>query len=478
MATSHHGDEVNRGWPWGLKLVVIVLIAFVVLIGGLQIFGRAATARWLRYAATLREGGTPLTLEEIEKLRTQIPDEQNSALLFEEILPEFDNFQLARNDGPVFVLDSGSTDADFFTGIPRQSIEPSRAYLEKTRPLLDRLYALRDVPAGQLKVNIQSAPNLISILLPNMAPLRHAAKLARVDGMVCLTQDDLQGAVESARVQFALGGTLNEHPVVIGRLVQMAILALGTRTIEDTLRVGMPDDAQLMELFELLDARLQVDTMKWALLGERAFFVGTCDELVDGEQSLQQLSGNMGRGSAIPFLPDWLIRENQMRGAEILTWLVDAADDSVELNKAAKRIDNEVPKLPATQVIVRMMIPSLSRAVVLNTRLTAAMRSAHAGVAAERYRLATGEMITSLDQLVPEYLAAVPVDPFSGGSLKIVTTENGIVIYSVGDNLEDDGGSVVRREQRPRNFPDVGFRLHAPQHRGLLLIDLPPDEED
>ncbi|QDV84928.1 hypothetical protein [Planctomycetes bacterium TBK1r] len=48
---------------------------------------------------------------------------------------------------------------------------------------------------------------------------------------------------------------------------------------------------------------------------------------------------------------------------------------------------------------------------------------------------------TSIEELVPEFLPAVPLDPFSGNSLIYRQTDSGYVVYSTGPNRTDDGGA-------------------------------------
>ena len=62
-----------------------------------------------------------------------------------------------------------------------------------------------------------------------------------------------------------------------------------------------------------------------------------------------------------------------------------------------------------------------------------------AGVAAKRYQHKHGRLPERLSALVPEFLPAVPEDPFSGKPLNAVHREKfGLVIYSVGFNQVDD----------------------------------------
>src|SRR5262249_25938289 len=88
----------------------------------------------------------------------------------------------------------------------------------------------------------------------------------------------------------------------------------------------------------------------------------------------------------------------------------------------------------------------------------AILRCALAALAAERYRRQTGDWPRSLADLVPNYLSAVPLDPFDATQLRYRRTAEGAVIYSVGRDGRDDGGNT---EPLPDDhFPrDVVFTL-------------------
>jgi hypothetical protein len=52
----------------------------------------------------------------------------------------------------------------------------------------------------------------------------------------------------------------------------------------------------------------------------------------------------------------------------------------------------------------------------------------------------------TLQDLVPKYISAVPQDPFSGREMLYKYDQDGYVIYSIGDNLKDDGGETEQSE--------------------------------
>jgi len=98
-------------------------------------------------------------------------------------------------------------------------------------------------------------------------------------------------------------------------------------------------------------------------------------------------------------------------------------------------------------------------------RTRAELRCTVAALAAERFRLAHGTWPIALDDLMPQFLAAIPLDPYDGQPLKLRRYDEGIVIYSVGPDGKDDGGKIDRTLSywEPQDF---GFRLWDVAHRG------------
>jgi hypothetical protein len=70
--------------------------------------------------------------------------------------------------------------------------------------------------------------------------------------------------------------------------------------------------------------------------------------------------------------------------------------------------------------------------------------------ALKRYRLAHGQYPETLDGLVPQYVEKLPRDIIGGRPLNYRRTDNGqFVLYSIGWNEKDDGGTVVLTDSKP-----------------------------
>ena len=469
----------RNGNVWAKVLVGVVGAAAAIWIIVTSL-GASATGAWQAYAASLRAKGQPLTFAEIESRRALIPDDQNSARVIESLTAA-----LAEQRGGAITLNSlvGTKEAgDVFAGLRKSQIASGREFLSKHSDILAKLEKIHDMPSGRFSVQYDKV-NPLATLLPHVDHLRQASKLLRLSSTIHLVDADRATALREFELQCRLAGALQEEPTLISRLVQIAVQTLAVQHAEALFRTGELDAAALELISRELNGMRTTGTLKWGLLGERAFFAETCDSMIAGTMLNADVCAVGGDCHLFPGnllrIPTFLVRANQLRGATMHSSLIEAVDDPKALLAAAKKIETEVPTLPKTQMLVKILMPSLTRAIVLNTKMSAQLDCAIAAVAAERFRLAQGNLPSTLEQLVPAYLSAVPIDPFDGKPLRMAKSDQGIVIYSVDENGVDDGGDlVVRKEGVKKQAPDLGFRLNNPDHRGVLIIDDPvPSDE-
>jgi len=93
----------------------------------------------------------------------------------------------------------------------------------------------------------------------------------------------------------------------------------------------------------------------------------------------------------------------------------------------------------------------------------ARLRVAAVALAAERYRIKRGDWPTSLSQLVPKHLAAVPLDPFDEKPVRYAAIPSGRVVYSIGPDRVDGNGACWEKQRYP--VPDITFALFGPAVR-------------
>jgi hypothetical protein len=110
------------------------------------------------------------------------------------------------------------------------------------------------------------------------------------------------------------------------------------------------------------------------------------------------------------------------------------------------RIRDQLPdadKWRSKDLFVSIIAPSLSRAIEVLGRAEARDQCACVAVAMTRFRLDHGTLPGKLDELVPKYLEAIPIDPFDGKGLRMAVKGDRWIIYSVGPDGVDDGGVEI-----------------------------------
>lgn len=101
---------------------------------------------------------------------------------------------------------------------------------------------------------------------------------------------------------------------------------------------------------------------------------------------------------------------------------------------------------------------SFFRSMVLARGMSVARDSAASTSAAiEVYRLDHGGLPSNLQELLPDYLTAIPDDPFGNESLLFVSSEDGYAVYSVGRDRTDDGGVGIYKSISGAR--DLGIRI-------------------
>ena len=83
------------------------------------------------------------------------------------------------------------------------------------------------------------------------------------------------------------------------------------------------------------------------------------------------------------------------------------------------------------------------------------------------YRADHGTYPEELDDVTPDYFIEVPIDPFVEASFHYQRTETSYPLYSVGENVSDDGGqtcdSWLQRDSILIETPPI--EAHAPVHQ-------------
>jgi hypothetical protein len=93
-------------------------------------------------------------------------------------------------------------------------------------------------------------------------------------------------------------------------------------------------------------------------------------------------------------------------------------------------------------------------------KIVAHKRLAVTALAVERWRITHGgRPPASLTDLVPGFLPAPPADPYDGRPLRYLNRTNSYVLYSIGEDLTDDGGQEEPEEPTATQHYDLTFTV-------------------
>jgi hypothetical protein len=459
----------SRGWrKLGIVLAILLALFFLPWLF-LSVTGRAAVRNRV---ALMKAAGEPTSLAEYEARRPVIPDEENSALVILELAAEMEGPDIAADIKKNLPLLGKAKLPRWGEPWPPEMLAATKDYLAEQAELVARLDAIHDMPRGRFPLDVTGNPlDLISDMLSDRAALRGAAKVQALAALRDAAEGDVNGALARCRTIMNMASSVRDDPMLISSLVSISIDAVTVQTIERVLAAGSTEP----ELANATQALLRDHELSSAfpngIKGERLWQIAMHGYA--RERGFEAFRDGTGPRPTLPaggrYLFGGWLNLNQAKMMDLMDPLIETLGNPREALTAARQLEKDVAELSLWHTVTKVALPSLSRAVTHWVRHVALLRCAQAGLAAERFRMAEGRWPESLDELVPEYIDAVPLDPFDEQPLRYKVEADRIVIYSISENEVDDGGDLTKPTKRRESSPDEGFRLLNPELRGFKI---------
>ena len=99
-------------------------------------------------------------------------------------------------------------------------------------------------------------------------------------------------------------------------------------------------------------------------------------------------------------------------------------------------------------MLFALMLPAVAQSGIAETRAETQLRLTRLALMLGACRADQGAYPEALEELSPDYLTDIPLDPFLDEPFRYERTESGYRLYSVGDNMTDDGGLTYDSEPR------------------------------
>jgi hypothetical protein len=317
------------------------------------------------------------------------------------------------------------------------------------------------------------------ILLPHLNGLQRCSQILDLRATAELRTGRSEQALADVQLMQRLGDSVRAEPFLISQLVRLVI----TQRMLQPVWEGLADhhwsetqlaalDAQLARLDFLTD--YQQDIRAWTPI-----LIGEFNHLRRHPDQYENLYYDWGLGadavrpgadvtmmflSHAHLVPSGWFYQNQLRSARLLMEdFLPAADVSAHTFRPALArqgsgaLTNDLHHLTPCNVIACLLLqwPVLSNFAGKFAFGQGSVDLARVAIALERYRLANGHFPDSLSGLEPRFLNPVPHDVIGGQPLHYHLTADGqCVLYSVGWNETDDGGTVASKKS-PDSTQDI-----------------------
>jgi hypothetical protein len=395
-----------------------------------------------RLKAEIRAKGEPVTYEELLALYPEVPDEQNAALKVIEAIELFvrpeDIFGNAcivpeycfkyEQPGPMDRWTAGE-------------LEETEKFLSLNSAFFSKITEASKLSTAHFPVSYDA--KYACVYNPHAYPMLAIDKALLTQITWKAEIGDVVGIGDSIIEIFKIADTLKLEPSLESQSFRQIFYSEGWRAIVRVLNRVKLSDEQLKRIAQPLDGLHGWESDLRGIMGDRACLLDLQQDDVENTRDypLLRLSSHYDRGDTIQFYTDLIevlrlapdIR--RQRAIELAEGVLEGEKDTLARRTHLHDFFQRYAIGPAD---------GISSSMNLQSRLACA----RASIAIERFKLAHGGALPDkLDELVPTFLERVPEDEFNGKSLRFKKLDNRYIVYSVGENLVDDGG-VERKSDK------------------------------
>jgi len=287
--------------------------------------------------------------------------------------------------------------------------------------------------------------NGFATFLPHLLKIKHAATLLQKVAVNQTAKKRPDAATTTLLAGLSLAYSLDNEPFIISKLVELASIKLILDGMAQSFSLQPFSDVQLKSLQAALKTSETGTSLSRALIGDRASMIYIF-QLSDTDMAKFE-KDYIGSSEAVDlvdyrktekFQPDFAF------GLDYMSNLVALAGMPCpqSLDNLPKSVDQLETATAQGFILSQILLQGDGASFGKSAEATARIRSAQVAVAVERYRLQHANALPGvLTDLVPEFLTAIPADPFDGQPLRFKRLPaKGYVIYSVGKDRKDDDG--------------------------------------
>lgn len=342
--------------------------------------------------------------------------------------------------------------------------------LETNAALLNEISLLLQKPSFDNGVDLSEAPN---VKFTHLAPSKQAAGWFGVEAQLALHDHRSKDALQALISEVNVLKILAEDRILISDLVRIAIAAIARADTWEALQADGWSDADLSKLEEVWEEQHFITHLDAVFRGEAVFMHVTYNKMRNSNKLAADVlfwdETLLGLGES-PEASGWWPGIERCFKREVLcrlwrfAWLDQQELLSLKVNQRLREIarqaayDHSYKQVAqsAKQLEIETQganwydrlrylelenTPGLVRSLLRSMQAETERSLAISAIAVKRFVVRHDAVPTTLSQLIPDYLAAVPLDPMDGQPIRFKSLSDGkFLLYSVGEDGIDSGG--------------------------------------
>jgi hypothetical protein len=422
-------NAAAKAWLLILAILGVALIAFA------GWHWRLASKIGKRLAA-VRAAHEPVTLAELNRYYPEVPALSNAAVAYGQA------FRLVLKCNSTNLLEHLAELPAGPGPLPHDLMQQMEQAVSENSATLDKLEIAASLPACRYPVDYTPGWNA---LLPHLNHLPKCSSLQLCRGVLREQRGDVSGAIDSIALILQHAASLDSEPDLISVLIQQKLFAHASELLRWILSHRQLSQPELERLQHIFARAEQTGRLEQAMTGERCFVLAVFDykagdilAVIDPEHD-----NRLAIFGIYVLRVTGKLKEDEIRFLDRMTECREVLRLPLpERLDRAEEIREEISReaVPKKFILTGVLVPGLFKGFNKDAQDLARRRLANTALATEQFRLNRGRLPASLTELIPNYLAQVPDDPFSGEALNYTNRASGYVLYSVGPDRQDDGG--------------------------------------
>ncbi len=449
----------RRILKWTLRIAIVLLVLLVVI---WSVWNFSASRSLRDEIAKIRGAGEPLTFADLTASLSKVDEADDSGPYYTAALALHRRASYDKLNQFTKTLD---TLIDERTPPTTEFIATVQRLLEDERLALEMLDLASSMPRCAYEIGLEYGISFFTSRVQSAWSLTRLRSLARLVSMrtrFLALQGQSDQAIQSAISSLRMLRIFDRQPILICHLVRIACLSMTVDDISVILEFGQPSDQALADLENTLRQAEQSLDLKRVLFAERVYSMELMRNIISPMRNLE-----IETTQQPPMFGQWpsnivsrpIMRTFASRLLRVQSQLIDVADkDFPELLEAIKAVEKQ--DFSIWDCFGKMLIPAMERTTVQQARALAMIRSARLAIMIELYRREHSKLPQSLADLQTPNSQRLPLDPFTGQNLIYRSTDSGYMIYSLGQDRQDNGGPTS--EPNPYGQPaDHGLRIRV-----------------